>query len=409
METVTEQSNQVSTPAQNAGALAALITGNQSIGNAVEKNRAGQQGQQNQPATQQTQAPVVQPVVQTQQQPVSPVAPVTPPAASADSAQEQFIDTPLGKVRVTPAATTSAPVVNSFDEAFKTKEVENTFGRQFASPIEFLTEGVAIVKDARAKAAKAGQIEAELNGLKASLSALPQEARDFFSSVVDGVVSGDDSWKSMLATTPSITFTAPVDKVDKKTLINHFYPGKFNEESFSDPANDQNINLVYDAAKGLYTAKQQQIQMTAKNKVLEAQREKERVSASVDQSIAAITKFLPVQPDEARINEVREMMLNGTWRNSLVNDDGTYSETAAAAILMQKHGPQTFGEVVKFIENRTTTAMNEKYVDQGGQVQVNGNGTQVVDEKKQRDEENKKSLASLFTGSGNYSLTNRQP
>lgn len=341
-----------------------------------------------------------------QQQPPNPPAgnqQQQPPAGGDNQQQqpptnEEFIETPLGKIPVKKNQAAPAPVeVSTWEDVFKQEALSKTFGRNFEKPQEFFETGIKQVQEWRSQAAQANDHKTKYDNLAEAFKALPDPVKEVVNAAIEGVKAGDNSWEKMLNVAPRIDFSKPADQVDKKLLVNTYFPNKFEAEELDD-ADNKAVQVALESARSLYEKDRSERERSAAEMVRQAQQRQDAVSASLNNAIEKLNNHLPIPVDEARINQVKTMMEKGSWKEALFNQDGTWKESAAANILLATNGAETLGTVMKFMENRLTTQHNEQMVLRGDKATVQGDGNGASDKVKQLSKENQDALAQMMRG-----------
>lgn len=345
---------------------------------------------------------------QQQQQAATPPAPADnkqqPPAGDNQQqppapGNEEFIETALGKIPVkkNPPAPAAPAQINTWDDVFKQEALSNTFGRNFEKPQDFFETGIKQVQEWRSQAAQANDHKTKYENLAEAFKALPEPVKEVVNAAIEGVKAGDNSWEKMLNVAPRIDFSKPADQVDKKLLVNTYFPNKFEAEELDD-ADNKAVQVALESARSLYEKDKSERERSAADMVRKAQQQQEAVSASLNNAIEKLNNHLPIPVDEARINQVKTMMEKGSWKEAIFNQDGTWKESAAANILLATNGAETLGTVMKFMENRLTTQHNEQMVLRGDKATVQGDGNGASDKVKQVSKENQDALAQMMRG-----------
>lgn len=335
---------------------------------------------------------------------VEPAATTETPAAAP--APEEVIDTPLGKLTVkAPAQPAATPKPATFEEVFKASDFTAAVGMEITSPEELLAKA-PVFKEWRTQAAQGAEHKKKHDALMGEFTSLPEEAKGFMLTVLESERQGDDSWKGMLVKTPVLDFKTPAEKVDTGLLLKTYYPGKFTEEQLSEP--DDAVQLAIEASRKFYVADQKSQTLKAQSQLEKAQQRKSAVSASLAASVEKVNSFLPVQVDDARVSEIKDLMESGNWKRLFQNEDGTFTEHAAASILMANHGAQTLGQVVQFAQNRALSSATEVFVDKGAQAQVHGGGASHVDPNAKKAADNQQFLANAM-GQGQQPYYQNRP
>jgi hypothetical protein len=352
-------------------------------------------------------APAAVPVIPPAAEPLA-QTPAAEPTAVAVTEADQIIDTPLGKLTVKapaqPAAAATKP--STFEDVFKSGDFTSALGMEINSP-EDLQAKVPVFKEWRTQATQGAEHKKKHDALMGEFTSLPQEAKGFMLTVLESERNGDDSWKHMLVKTPVLDFKTPAEKVDTGLLLKTYYPGKFTEEQVSEPDNEA-VQLAIEASRKFYVADQKSQTLKAQSQLEKAQQRRSAVSASLATSVEKVNSFLPVQVDDARVSEIKDLMESGSWMRLFQNEDGTFTEHAAASILMANHGAQTLGQVVQFAQNRAMSSATEVFVDKGAQAQVHGGGASHVDPNAKKAADNQQFLAQAM-GQGQQPYYQNRP
>lgn len=194
----------------------------------------------------------------------------------------------------------------------------------------------------RADSQKVETLSTDNDQLKSILEGLPDE----FLDAIDAHYRGEDYTKVIL-NKPKFDFNTPVEKQNIKDLVNHYFPGKFTDEDFTETEPSPALEIATQASQNQFKVEKQtrdnQRVTTAQN----AQKQLEVVKASVGNSVNYLKQSFP-DVASAELKEVQSALEGGP--NAIVqrffNNDGTVKQNAAEALMLAIHGKSVIQDMV---------------------------------------------------------------
>jgi hypothetical protein len=266
------------------------------------------------------------------------------------------------------------------------KYVKSNYGVDDAK--KFLTE---IAPKWREQAQKLGDVSKKVESYDKFFETMPEK---LFNAVM-AFDQGED-WESQFQKDPGLNFNKKVDDYSKEQLINHYFPGKFSKDDFTD-AEEENkaLEVAYDAAKLKYDVDKRSFDGKRAEIVGKQKAQMEAYKASINGSVENLRKTLPLISDIA-INDSAKTLEGGA--NAIlaefIDEKGSLRPDAAMKLTMAKHGMEALQQYMNFATKRTETEVREEFVSKAPDKIASGNAA----DKKQELSENGKRAMNFLKG-----------
>lgn len=213
----------------------------------------------------------------------------------------------------------------------------------------------------RESAQKAEKLEEENTQYKGILEGLPVEMID----AIKLHYQGEDYTKA-LASKPKFDYAKPVDNQDIKELVNHYFPGKFTDEDFSEDEPSSALEIAISSAKDKFSVEKQAIDNKRADEAIKANKRLEAFKSSVSGSVNYLKQNFPdVTKDE--LQDVVSVIEGGP--NAVLgfffNKDGSVKQEAAEMLLMAKHGKSEIEKMMEVAAHQAEGRVNEELVTRG--------------------------------------------
>lgn len=222
---------------------------------------------------------------------------------------------------------------------------------------KFLTESVPKFRE---QAQKLGDSEKKVTEFTNIFEKLPEPLFNAVKSHLEG-----NDWKEEITKAPKLDFNKKVDDIDKKTLIDTYFPGKFSKEDFdSEEENSvKTLDIALEAAKRSFMADKTSFDNKIQVRINNETRQQELFTKSIGTSVERLQKDLP-HVNEMALKDVSSIMEEGPGAvmAELFNTDGSWKEEAATKIAMLKHGFKTMETYMQIARNQAETEVNETFV-----------------------------------------------
>lgn len=288
------------------------------------------------------------------------------PAAEAPAAAEGGsveIDSPLfgGKVNLG----------KKKGEAIDIKDFEGAaqaITKSLGIEVKDVADIAKVIKSAetwRKDAQKAGEVQKEYDTLEKIFTGLPQN----FLDAIQAHYRGED-WKSPLAVT-GLDYNKKLTEQDEKALVNHYFPGKFTEDDFSDDEDNPKaaaLEIAMAASKDKYQNEKGTFDKSRADKMQNATARQSLVRNSIVSSVSGLEKAFPNMAIDTK-TDVKKILEGGTEKimGLFVNTDGTYKEEAAQNLVLALYGKKVIDDLTEIAVNKAVTSEREEMLERGAE------------------------------------------
>lgn len=249
-------------------------------------------------------------------------------------------------------------VVENLDQVLDV--VKSKFGIE-AKEVKDLPKFFESAQKWRADAQKAETLEKENSNYKNILEGLPGEFIDAIKMHYDG-----EDYNKAFANKPKFDYNKGFEKQDIKQLVDHYYPGKFTEEDFTDEEPSSALEIAISSAKDKFNIEKQSIDSRRATETDRANKRLESFKSSVSGSVEHLKRNFPDMTNDD-IQDVKSVIEGGpnTILSFFMNQDGTIKQEAAEMLAMAKHGKNEIERMMEAASNQTEGRINEELVTRG--------------------------------------------
>lgn len=238
---------------------------------------------------------------------------------------------------------------------------ENDFGKLFNSATEW-----------RKKAQKADELEETVGKFEAIFDGMPKHLLES----VKAFYAGQPDWETHVTSKPKFDFSKPIDQQNIKTLVQHYYPNKFNDEDWTAEERPQALDIAIQAAKDRFTFEKREVDETSAKIVRESSERKERMKTSTESSLNHLKDSFP-DMDSTSLKKISSILESGDV-NSMFFDKNGVKKDAAKKLILALHGEETIKNMMKLSAKRSESSTNEEILSRGADKPKpqKGNGSQ---------------------------------
>lgn len=249
-------------------------------------------------------------------------------------------------------------VVENIEQALEV--VKSKFGIE-AKEVKDLPKFFESAQKWRADAQKAETLEKENSNYKNILENTPAEIIDAMKMHFEG-----QDYTKAFANKPKFDYNKPVDKQDIQELVNHYYPGKFTEEDFTDEEPSSALEIAISSAQDKFNIEKQSIDARRATETDKANKRLESFKSSVNGSVEHLKRNFPDMTTDD-IQDVKSVIEGGpnAILSFFMNQDGTIKQEAAEMLAMAKHGKSEIERMMEAASNQTEGRINEEIVTRG--------------------------------------------
>jgi hypothetical protein len=238
--------------------------------------------------------------------------------------------------------------------------VNKKFGQNLKS-IQDMPKFFESVSKMRADAQKYEEAQKKTEEYKNFLSELPDDLLDGIRSYAAG-----EDYTKHFTSKPKFDYSKPAEKQDIKELVNHYFPGKFTDEDFTEETKSAALEIAMSSAVDKFNVEKQTKdgQRVAAEK--NAQLKLESIKKSVSDSVSHLKQAFPDMEDVDLQEAGRE--LEGGPQGVLglfFNQDGTVKPEAAKMLMLAKYGETELQRVMGVASKITESRVNEDMVSRG--------------------------------------------
>lgn len=282
---------------------------------------------------------------------VTPAAEVKP----GDKPDEEVVETKLfGKKKLgSDKKPGEEPVVlKEFSDI--EKYVESNYGVKDVN--KALTE---IVPKWREQAQKGAESEKKYSEIMTTLDKLDEDIVEIMKANLEG-----KDWRKVITDAPKINFNKKVEDYSKKDLVNHYFPGKFSDEDFTDSDEEnKSLDIAYEAAQKSFTNDKTSFDGKRAAMIENQNKQIEAYEKSITSSVEHLQKTLP-HLNELVVKETGEALKSGAQGilSEFLNDDGTLKPDAAQKLAMARHGLEALNTYMGIATRKAETEIREEFV-----------------------------------------------
>lgn len=234
------------------------------------------------------------------------------------------------------------------------KYVKSTYGVDDVN--KFLTE---VGPKWREQAQKAAEIEKKHNEVLNTLDKLDEDVIELMKANLEG-----KDWRQQITNAPKINFNKKVSDYSKEELINHYFPGKFSKEDFSDSDEEnKSLDIAYEAAQKSFNNDKTLFEGKRAALIENENKRMAMFEKSITGSVEHLQKTLP-HLNELVVKETGEILKSGTTGilSEFLNKDGTLKEDAAQKLALARHGLEALNTYMGIATRKAETETREEFV-----------------------------------------------
>lgn len=236
--------------------------------------------------------------------------------------------------------------------------VKSKFGIEGKDANEALTKAFTSAEKWRTEAQKLPEVQKQFDQVSKAIDALPAPLLDAMQLALQG-----KPWEESIRNKPSFDFSKDAEKQDTRALVNHYYPGKFEEEDFEgDPS--PALEIAIDGSKTKFSVDKNTWEAQRAKIYTDAQALHQTRKASVDGSVTSLRQSFPDLTPAAEA-DIRGVMESGDVNTLFYNQDGSFKQEAAEMLMMAKYGKGTIKNLMKQAANQAETRANEDLLTRG--------------------------------------------
>lgn len=237
----------------------------------------------------------------------------------------------------------------------------------------------------RSDAQNLKKIQSDFEDLQGSIKSLPIE----FVEAIDLFVTGQD-YTAPFKQKSKFDFNVPAEKQDMKSLVNHYFPGKFTDEDFKEETPSAALEIAITASQDKFSVEKKNYDGKRASVMEKTSKDLESLKASVTSSVSQLKKDFP-NIDVDTLKEVETIFEGGPQgvANIFFNKDGTVKPEAAKMAFMAKYGDEEIQVMMENAARNAESKTNEEILTRGADgrkpVQKNaGSQNMISEEMKQR-------------------------
>lgn len=260
--------------------------------------------------------------------------------------------------------------------------VKSKFGQEYKDIAE-LPKFFETAQGWRSKAEKADKVEKDYNQIVDFLNSAPEEIIESLKKFELG-----QDYTEPFAGKPRFDFNKSADKQDIKTLVNHYYPGKFTEEDLKDENPSELLQMAMDTSKDKFIAEKQAHDVKRAQVTERATSQLKAQNLSIQSSVIRLKQAFP-EAEEDSIKEVQSVFEGGPNNvlSFFYNNDGTVKPEAAEMFLMAKYGKEEIERMMDISSHITETKINEDLITRGADTRKPVKTAGVIDKISEAEQE----------------------
>lgn len=241
-----------------------------------------------------------------------------------------------------------------------------------------LSKVVSQTKEWRQSAEKLKTVQSDYDKLVEGYQSLPAE----FHEAVQLLSEGKDFKEAFTAKT-GVDLKKDIASVDKKDLVNHYFPGKFTDDDFSQDEPSAALAIAEEAAIKNFNIDKQQFENKRAQEIKRGEDNLKAFNTSVESSVTNLATSFP-NADKDGINAVKQVMLGGPKAViEMLMENGAFKADAAEKLLFLMHGKDIISDYAEIAANERETKVNEEILkistDKPAPIRNNGTPTQKVE------------------------------
>lgn len=238
--------------------------------------------------------------------------------------------------------------------------VNKTFGQDLKT-LQDMPKFFESMSKTRANAQKFEESQKEVEKYKNLLESLPQD----FLDGMQAYMSGEDYTK-VFTDKPKFDFNKAADKQDIKELVNHYFPGKFTDDDFTEETKSAALEIAMTAAKDKFNVEKQTKDGQRVATEAGAKQRLDNYKKSLSDSVEHLKKSFPDMED-VDLQEAAHALEGGMQGvvGMFFNQDGTVKQEAAEMLMWAKHGKSELQRAMEAASHITETRINEEMVSKG--------------------------------------------
>jgi hypothetical protein len=238
--------------------------------------------------------------------------------------------------------------------------VKSKFGME-VKEIKELPKFFETAQNWRKDAQRVPELEKESKQWKSVVETLDEtllEAVKLFHSGKDYAVA--------FANKPKFDFNKKAEEQDVKSLVNHYFPGKFTEEDFKEETKSPALEIAQSAALKEYNSEKITRDNQRARIHADAQKQLSDQKVAIKSSVDHLKRSFPDMEDDS-LNEVSSILEGGPQSvlQHFYNQDGTVKPEAAEMFMMAKHGKSEIQRMMAIAANISETKTNEELLSRG--------------------------------------------
>jgi len=198
-----------------------------------------------------------------------------------------------------------------------------------------------------------------------SLEKQNSEVQDFLINLPDPLYEAVEAfyynrdWKEAISKiNKKVDFSKPYDQNSERHIVEHYFPGQFSDEDFSE-GDSVVLKKAQEIAKKSFAVEHQREIEERSSMQQDMVNKTKMVESSIEKSVASLKKAFP-EMNDAAISRIQKSMVTGDYRTMFFNEDGTFTEDAAKAIALAMFGDQ---EIKKIAESKANKNANRQVHD----------------------------------------------
>lgn len=162
---------------------------------------------------------------------------------------------------------------------------------------------------------------------------------------------------------PAFNFDIPVEKQNIEELVNHYFPGKFTPEDFSEEIPPSALEIAISASKDKYNYTKATRDNESAMREQNAKARLQSIDASVQGSLNYLTQSFP-NADQEVTKTISSTLEGGIQKvaEMFYNSDGTVKQDAAERLMLALHGKSEISRMMKIAERQAESKTNEDLV-----------------------------------------------
>lgn len=226
---------------------------------------------------------------------------------------------------------------------------EKDFNKVFSSAQEW-----------RKSAQKAEELETTVNQFQSLFEKMPKSLLDSIKSYFNN----DENWDSPIVSRPKFDFTKGIDHQDIKSLVNHYFPGKFTDEHWNTDMKPEALEIAMQASKDRFNYDKKDLEKESAEIVRKSAEDKERRTSSIDSSLKSLKQSFP-NMDNIGLKKISNILDSGDVTSIFFDKNGSYKPDAAKKIMMAMYGEGTIKNLMKASAKKAESEANEDILSRG--------------------------------------------